>query len=778
MNFKEVKKSIPKVDGKGLLQGKPAYTDDFVDKNALRVKFLRSPHAFAKIRSIDLSRALEIEEVEVILTHNDVPRNPITRAGQGYPEPSPKDKFILDQYVRYVGDEVAIVAARTGEAAEKALDLIDVQYDVLEPVLDFEEAEGNSAVIHPEDKIYEMFPMGFDPKNNIACSYTDTMVVGNVDKKVEESDIVVKERYYTQAQQHTAMEPHCATAYLDYQDRLNIITSTQNPYHTRRIIGEALDKPLKEIRIIKPRIGGGFGGKQAIHCDIFAAIVTLKTGKPSRCFYSRKEVFENTFTRHPMRFDVTLGATKDGIIEAIDMQLLSNTGAYAEHALTTFMVAGSKVLPLYNKAGNLRFEGKVVYTNTCPAGAYRGYGAIQGNFAMESAIKELAAKIDMDPTELREKNCIKEGETSPVFKVMGEGTEGIPQTMESCKLDYCIKRGKELIGWYEKYPSKKIGKNKVRSVGNAIAMQGSGIPLIDMGSAVLKLNDDGFFNLLVGATDLGTGSDTILAQITAEALGIPVERVVVTSSDTDTTPFDVGAYASSTTFVTGNAARKAGLNMKEKILEAGAKALDAKSKDQVIFEDCKVNLKDGTKSITLEELSSGLYYGYAEDMQQLIASGSNTSPKSPPPFMSGFVEIELDLETGKYEVLNYVGVVDCGTPINPNLARIQVEGGILQGIGMASTENVVYSKKGKMLTNNLMNYKIPSRKDVGKITVEFAESYEPSGPFGAKSVGEIGIDTPPAAIANAVYNATGVRIKTLPITPQKVLKGIQKLNKE
>ncbi len=455
------------------------------------------------------------------------------------------------------------------------------------------------------------------------------------------------------------------------------------------------------------------------------------------------------------------------------MQLLSNTGAYGEHALTTFMVAGSKILPLYNKAENIRFEGKVVYTNTCSAGAFRGYGAIQGNFAMESAIRELAQKLEMDPTELRQLNCIKEGETSPVFKVMGEGSEGIAQTMESCKLDYCIERGKEIIGWDEKYPVKKLGKNRVRAVGHAIAMQGSGIPLKDMGAAVLKLNDDGFFNLLVGATDLGTGSDTILAQITAEALQVPVERVVVTSSDTDTTPFDPGAYASSTTFVSGNAARKAGLNMREKIMEAGAKILNVQNVDKVVFENCQIKLKDDSKSITLEELSSGLYYSYGKDMKQLVASGSNTSPKSPPPFMAGFVEIELDTETGKYEILDFVGVVDCGTPINPNLARIQVEGGILQGIGMASMEKVVYSKKGKMVTNNLMNYKIPNRKDVGKITVEFAESYEPSGPFGAKSVGEIGIDTPPAVIANAIFNATGVRIRNLPITPEKVLNRIQ-----
>ena len=773
MKFKQVNKAIPKVDGKGLLTGKPAYTDDFAFNNALIVKLLRSPHAFAKILNIDISAALEIDEVEIILTHHDVPRIPITRAGQGYPEPSPKDKFILDEYVRYVGDEVAIIAARTEKAALKAIELIKVNYEVFEPVLDFEKAEGHKSIIHPEKEIYTMFPMGLDPQNNIACSYLDTMIIGDVDKQFEKSEVTIEHRYYTNAQQQAPLEPHTSTAFIDVQGRLNIISSTQTPYHTRRIIGEALNKPLRDIRVVKPRIGGGFGAKQQVHNDIFTAIVTLKTNKPSKCIYTREEVFGNTFTRHEMRFDIRMGADKEGNLQALDIQLLSNTGAYGEHALTTFMVAGSKLLPLYNTAENLRFEGKVVYTNKCPAGAFRGYGALQANFAIESALTELANKLNMDPTELRLKNCIKEGESSPVFKVMGEGGEGIAQVMESCKLDYCIKRGKELINWNKKYPSTEISKTKVRAVGHAIAMQGSGIPLLDMGSAVLKLNDDGFFNLMVGATDLGTGSDTILSQIAAEAIGVNMDRIVITASDTDLTPYDVGAYASSTTFVSGNAARKAGLNMRKKLITAATRVLQAVHEDEVEFNGELFYLNDDeNRTLSLKELSTGLYYNYGAEMKQLIASGSNTSPKSPPPFMSGFVEIELDKETGELDIIEYVAVVDCGTTINPNLAKIQVEGGLLQGIGMTLTEDVKYSSSGKMLTNSLMYYKIPNRNDVKKLTVEFAESYDPAGPYGAKSVGEIGIATPLAAIANAVYNAVGVRIRSMPITPEKILNGM------
>lgn len=773
MRFKEVNSSIPKVDGRGLLRGRHAYTDDLAEENALIVKCMRSPHAFAKIISIKTDKALVTDGIECILTYKDVPRIPITRAGQGYPEPSPKDKFILDKYVRYVGDEVAIIAGYSPEAVADAIELIEVEYKILEPVLDFEKAEGNSSIIHPEDEIHSMFPIGLKPEKNIACSYMDSLVLGDMEKTLSECHAIVEHRFYTHSQQHVAMEPHASTAYIDHQNRLVVISSTQNPYHTRRILGEALEKPLREIRVIKPRIGGGFGGKQQLHNDIFTAVVTLKTGKPSKCFYTRKEVFENTFTRHEMRFDIRLGADKSGNIKAFDMQLLSNTGAHGEHALTTFMVAGSKLLPMYNKAEALRFEGKVVYTNKCPAGAYRGYGAIQANFAVESAISELAEKLNMDPVEFRLKNCIKEGETSPVFRIMGEGGEGIAQNMESCKLDECIRRGAELIGWEDKFPAKQISPNKIRSVGTAIAMQGSGIPLLDMGAAVIKLNDDGFFNLLIGATDLGTGSDTVLAQIAAEAINVPTERIVVTSSDTDTTPFDVGAYASSTTFVSGNAARKAGLLMNEKLRKAAATALKNDDPDNIIFENCIFREKNGNNSITLKDLSGGLYYMDGADMDQLIAAASNTSPKSPPPFMAGFVEIELDTETGKLDILDYVAVVDCGTTINPNLAKIQVEGGILQGIGMAVFEDVKYSPKGQMLTNNMMKYKIPNRNDVKKITVEFVESYEPAGPYGAKSVGEIGIDTPLAAIANAIYNATGIRLRTLPLTPEKILTSMK-----
>jgi len=762
--MKVVNKGLPSIDGRGLMMGKKAYTDDLAEPDSLIVKVLRSPYAYAKIVSIDTSKAKKLNGVELILTHEDFDRRPFTRAGQGYPEPSPHDKFVFDEYVRYVGDEVCAVAAISEAIAIQAIGLIDVTYEELEPVLDFETAIDNKIIIHPEPEIHEMFPIGFEPLRNIAAQYT--MEVGDTEAELKKSDIILEQSFYTHAQQHAMMEPHTVNARFDYQSRLVIYSSTQTPIHVRRIISQALDYPLSKIRVIKPRVGGGFGGKQQIHGELIVSKVTMVTGKPAKMFYTRKEVFESSFTRHPMRFDIKLGAMKDGTLRAIDCKVLSDTGAYGEHALTVFMVAGSKVLPLYNKVNAVKFYGDVVYTNHTPAGAFRGYGAIQGNFAVESAVDMLCEKLGMDPIEFREKNMILEGQTSPIFEIMGEGTAGTAMIMESCKLDYCVTRGMELIDWKNKYPKVELGNSKVKGVGMAIAMQGSGIPYIDMAAATIKLNDDGFYNLMIGATDIGQGSDTILAQIAAEELGTTLDKVIVYSSDSDLTPFDTGAYASSTTYVSGNAVVKAAKEMTKMLVTEAELALGS----SVEFDGVVFTTKDGTQ-MTLKELSNRLYYN--EDQKQLTATSSYVGHKSPPPFMAGFVELDIDTETGEFDIIDYVSVVDCGTTINPKLALGQVEGGIVQGIGFAVYENVHISEKGKMLSNSFLTYRIPTRMEIKKLTTEFADSYEESGPFGAKSVGEIGIDTPPAAIANAIYNATGVRITTLPITPEKILKALK-----
>lgn len=765
-NFKVVNNKTHSVDGHAEMMGRAVYTDDYAPHNCLVIKMLRSPHAFARIKNIDTSKAEALNGVKCVLTYKNVPHVAMSRAGQGAPQPSPIDKFILDEYVRYVGDEVAAVAAIDERTAEDALKLIDVEYEVLEPVLDYKTAYQNRIVIHPEDGISQAFEMGFRPKENVAAAYN--MEVGNVEEVLKQCDVVIEHTAETQAQAHGMLEPHVANARLDEHNRLVIYSATQTPFHIRRIMGQTLGLPLSKIRIVKPRVGGGFGGKQQFHCEMFVALVTLRTGLPSRMMYTREEVFSSSYTRHPMCITMKIGADKDGRIRAIDCNALSDTGAYGEHALTVFMIVGSKVLPLYNKVDAVRFGGRVVYTNHVPAGAYRGYGAIQGNYVLESAIDVLAEKLHMDPVELRKKNSMREKETSPIFEIMGEGTKGTAMIMESCKLPYCIDRGAELIDWKNKYPRKQVGPHKVRSVGCAIAMQGSGIPFSDMGSCNIRLNDDGFYMVTVGATDIGQGSDTMITQIVAEELMTTPDKIIIYSSDTDLAPFDVGAYASSTTYISGNAAWKTAIKMRERLIHEAAKMFDANPND-VMFDGKKFWCPD--KEMTLVEMSNKLYY--SNPQHEVAISESYIGHVSPPPFMAAFAEIELDTETGEYELLDYVSVVDCGTTINPMLAKGQVEGGIVQGWGMASTESVVYNKQGKLLTDSFLTYHMPTTKEIHKLTTEFADSYEPTGPFGAKSVGEIGIDTPPAVLCNAIYNACGVRITTLPITPEKILKALK-----
>lgn len=765
-----VNKGISKIDGMDIATGKPVYTDDLnINNNALVIKILRSPYAFAKINGINTEKAEKIPGVECILTYKDVPKARFTLAGQSYPEPSPYDRLILDEYVRYIGDEVAIVAAVDEKTALKALKLIKVDYDVLEPVLDFETAHKHSSIVHPEEDVFLHLDIGMDKDRNIAASYE--LEFGNVEAELESCDVVVEQSYYTQAQAHAMMETYRAFTYMDHNGRLCIVSSTQIPFHVRRIVSKALEIPMSNVRVIKPRIGGGFGGKQTASVEIFPAIVTLKTGKPAKLIYDRKETFSCTTSRHAMKINVKVGADGEGNIKAIDMKALSDTGAYGEHAWTVFSVVAQKTLPLYGKANAVRYGGNVMYTNKMPGGALRGYGVTQGNFALESAINELTCKLDIDPTEIRQRNIIREGDRNPIF---GMAKNGEINALESSTLDKCIERGKKLIGWDEKYPSRKISETKTRSVGMAITMQGSGIAGIDTASVEIKLNDDGFYTLLVGATDMGTGCDTILCQMAAETLETTMDKIVVHAADTDISPYDTGSYASSTTYVTGNAVIKAAEDIKRQIIESGAELLDISVED-VEFDGEVVRSKDGQCFLSLEGIAHKTTF--CKDKTQLVGKGSFGSDTSPPPFIAGFAEVEVDNETGKVELIDYVAVVDCGTVINPNLARIQVEGGIVQGIGMAMYEDVKYDSKGRMDSNTFMQYKIPCRKDVGNITVAFESSYEPTGPFGAKSVGEVVINTPPPAIAHAVYNAVGINVRSLPITPEKILLGIMENNK-
>ena len=753
--YNAINQPVRKKDSMQLLLGKPVYVEDIAPKDALAVKLLRSPHANASVEEINVSGAKKVPGVVDIYTWEDVPKQRFAIAGQTYPEPSPYDRLILDRHVRFVGDVVAIIAAENEKAALKAMKLIKVKYKILEPVLDFHQAKDNEILVHPEEDWLAQVPVGGDARRNLVAS--EISGDGDVDAVLADCDEVLEHAYHMRSFNQAMMETFRTYTELDRYGRLHVISSTQIVFHVRRILSRALGIPKSKIRVEKPRIGGGFGAKQTAVSEVYPAFVTLKTGRPAQLIFTREESQIAGSPRHEMEVRVRLGADKDGHIRGLDLYTLSNSGAYGEHGPTTVGLSGHKSIPLYT--GGLeafRFGYDVVYTNTMAAGAYRGYGATQGIFALETSVNELAEKLGIDPTVIREKNMLREGMKMPAY--YGE-------TANACALDKCMARCKELFHWDEKYPVRDMGNGKVRAAGVAMAMQGSCISNVDVGSATVKLADDGTFNLSIGAADMGTGCDTILAQMVAECMDCSVDDVAVFGADTDASPYDSGSYASSTTYITGKAVEMACAKLKTQLCGIAAGMLDC-STEEVVFENGRVKQINTEKSVSLAEIS---VKDQVNNDIAAVATASHSSPVSPPPYMVGMVEIELDKDTGEVKILDYVAVVDCGITINPALARIQTEGGIVQGIGHTLFENITYDRNGRPIESSFLQYKVPTRLDMGHLRVEFENSYEPTGPFGAKSIGEIVINTPAPAIAHAIYRATGVWHRELPITPEKIL---------
>ena len=753
--MKTVNQPMRKKDAMQLVTGQPVYMDDVIPQDCLIVKLLRSPHANAIVQEIDTSRALLVPGIEAIYTWKDVDQQGrrYTQAGQTYPEPSPYDRLVIDRHVRFAGDVVAILAGKDEKCVDKAMKLIKVRYEVLPAVLDYHTALDNPVLVHPEENWESLAPVGADNKRNL-CAHDETGA-GDIEAVLAGCDVVIDHTYHTRACQQAMMETFRTYCSIDAYGRLNVLSSTQIVFHCRRILANALHIPKSMIRVAKPRIGGGFGAKQTSVCEVYPAFVTWKTKKPSKIIFSRYESQIASTPRHEMELHVRLGATKDGIVKGIDLYTLSNTGAYGEHGPTTVGLSGHKSIPLYGKAEAFRFVSDVVYTNHMSSGAYRGYGATQGLFAVESAVNELADRLGIDPFVIRQRNIVHEGDVMPAY---------YGQVNTSCALDRCLQAVHDNIGWDEKYPVRDMGNGKVRAVGMGMAMQGSGITSVDVGSASLKINDDGFYTLSIGAADMGTGCDTILAQIAAEVLDCPLDNVTVLGADTDSSPYDSGSYASSTTYVTGKAVEQCAEQLKQKICQVGAGLLGLDER-AVVFAGDAVTSEDGTQRATLAQIAAASQCGSNTALEAVVTHSSEISP---PPFMVGAAEVEVDLETGEAQVIRYEAAVDCGTPVNPNLARVQAEGGILQGIGMALTENVTYDDRGMPQENSLMQYKIPARNDIGHIHVVFESSYEGTGPFGAKSIGEVVINTPLPAVADAIYHATHKRFYELPITREQI----------
>ncbi len=759
--------SVTKIDALALATGEEKFVDDFDRPGTAHAGILYSPHASARIKSIDTAAALAIDGVFDVLSQKNVKKVVHTTAGQGFPEPSPYDTAMFDDRVRFVGDRVAAVLAASPALVRDALAAIRVEYEPLPPVLDYEAAADPAApIVNEPDSGRGPFSFGDGKTRNLAAAVS--FAIGDVDAGLLQADNVFDRTYRTHYASHCMLEPHSVFTFLDERNRLVIYSSTQVPFHVRRICAAVLDIPIRSIRVIKPRIGGGFGGKQEVFLEYIPALFTLRTGRPVKMVLGRKEVFVSSRTRHPMRIRMRSGVKNDGTITAIDHDVLMNTGAYGSHALTVLSNAGSKVLPLFNKVENVRFSGRTVYSNLPVGGAYRGYGATQSVFAFGQQIDMMARAAGIDVVDFYAQRHIREGETSAIFEALGEGKAGVEMTIRSCGLGECLRLGAEAIGWKSKRGARLSDGPRVRGVGMVGLMQGSSIPRIDMGASSIKMNEDGSFNLMVGATDLGTGSDTVLAQIAAEVLGVPVDRIIVYSSDTDMTPFDTGAYASSTTYLSGESVRRCAEKIKVQIIDVAA-AMSGKEADT--FSLAEGNALSGDLSIPLSAIAHHAFY--RRDQFQIQAQASHVTEASPPPFSAHFAEVEVDRETGLVKVLDYVAAVDCGQAINPLLAEGQCEGSVVNGISFALTEEYLFNSRGAMTNASFGRYKIYSAADLPKIRTILVDTHEPTGPYGAKSVSEICINGPLPAIANAIFDAVGVRLFESPFTPERVLRAIE-----
>lgn len=763
---KVVGKPEPKVDAVKLAAGKPVYTDDIDMPGMLHAALLTSPHAHARILDIDASEARALPGVHAVLTYKDVPRVYYASGGQSYPNPKPYDQVSLDNKVRHVGDRVAVVAAETPEIAHEALKRIRVEYEVLPAVFDpIEAMQDGAPVIHDDPNVEGIY----DAQHNIV-HHIDKHA-GDAEAQWAKADYVFENEYRVHQVQQASIEPHVCVTWWDEDDRLNVRTSTQVPFHVRRMIAPLLGLPVKKIRVIKPRIGGGFGGKQEMLIEDLCAHLTIATGRPVRFEYTREQEFTSARSRHPQILRFKTGVTKDGEIVAAELYIIGNTGAYGTHGLTVQMVSGFRGLTTYN-APYSRFICDVVYTNIPTPGAYRGYGAPQSLFALESHTEEIAVALGMDVIEFKRKNWIQVGDPLIMAVALGEGREGKPQVVTTSALPECVDIGARAMGWYEKrgYERTVPGKPHLRKgIGMALAMHGSGIAGLDMGAASIKMNDDGSFNLHFGATDLGTGADTVLAQIAAETLGVPVEDIIVYAADTDMTPFDTGAYASSTTYVSGGAVLKAAEKVRQQILDHVANHMLHCNPDDLELEDRKVVHRDG-RSIALETVA--LHSLHQENQHQIMATASHSSDLSPAPFAAQFAEVTVDTDTGQVTVDRLLMAVDCGIAINPITASGQVEGGMTQALGYAHCEEMAYDTQGRLAATKLDDYRIYRANEMPQLEVIFVETYEPSGPYGAKAVAEIPKDGVAPAIASAIFDATGVRIREIPFTPERVWRAL------
>ena len=785
-------KPASKIDGPQLVSGERAFVEDYVTPDTCYMAVLRSPHASAYINSIDDSEARKVEGVVEILTAFNTPETHYMQAGQGNPEPSPHDRRLFNLKVRHVGDRVAAVIAETLEAAKEACSKIKVDYEVLPAVFTVEDAMAPGApLVHNgiveyrsgapgdldeynklagdprEGKVIYQFPLHADIHKNIAASNKGE--IGNVDEAFAHSDAVVEATYQTSQIQHTPLEPHICFAKME-GGRLVVYASTQVPYHVRRIVGWVTGLPENRIHVIKTRVGGGYGSKQDILIEDLTSYASFVTGRPVFCRNTREEEFIANSTRHPMRVHVKMSGNKDGRLTGIYMEVCANTGPYGNHCLTVPMNSCSKTLPLF-RCDNMRYDLKVYYTNTPPAGAYQGYGTPKGTYGLMMAMAELADKLGIDYKEFVLKNHVDEGYMLEILKGLGEGREGNVVPVGSCGLDEAIRKGCDMIEWGKKEtcddPDWKIGK------GFAMIMQGSGLPGLDHSEAIAKLETDGTVILNSGGADIGTGLDTISAKIVAEVLKLPMDKITVVSGDTDSCAFDTGSYASSGTFFSGNASLAATRKLKNMIIREAAFQMQEDEADLEVRYPGEIYSQKTGKTLSYYDLSHTACGGAGHG--QMIAHGTFVTDASSVPYGAHFAQVAVNVRTGEINVQKFYALQDAGTPINPEVALCQMYGAVMKSIGHTLHEDMILDKEGRCVNANMTDYGVPmiseAPEDFKAVLIDVNDKF---GPFGAKSISEIACNGAAPAIGIAIHDACGIWLRSWPMTPEKVLKELGK----